>query len=376
MICHRCGATLNSEQRYCMKCGALNYEHPDNQKMKQYITDQELEQANQEYQKATKEPAQTIEIAGQVFSDGPEGNKKTTYVDTRVMLVLLLIFTICLASIYYFVFPYSVTMVISLCILFFIFVFFILTNISVYMKGGYSGFVSFIPFYSQYAYFDIVFGKGWLFLISFIPVVGVFYMFYVLYKTGKVFGKSGWFTLFFPFIMLPIIAFSDKSVYVGPSRKYQSYVERGRMRNTKFPAFICSIIVFFLFLAFTQLSFADYAQIYFTQKDIQRVTNSVKKDIFDGMYFCDGTILTAKDGDFYISVEDLSDVQLYPIPIRSSLNGKKLSGYFYIQIVNKKTTISGTFTDGDNTFFTDKQEISKFTDVSVPEGAILCTKED
>ena len=46
MVCPRCGAELNSKQRYCMKCGALNYEHPDNQKLKQYITEQELEDAN------------------------------------------------------------------------------------------------------------------------------------------------------------------------------------------------------------------------------------------------------------------------------------------------------------------------------------------
>ena len=31
MVCPRCGAELNPKQRYCMKCGALNYEHPDNQ---------------------------------------------------------------------------------------------------------------------------------------------------------------------------------------------------------------------------------------------------------------------------------------------------------------------------------------------------------
>ena len=54
MVCPRCGAELNSKQRYCMKCGALNYEHPDNQKLKQYITEKELEDANQEYQKSVR----------------------------------------------------------------------------------------------------------------------------------------------------------------------------------------------------------------------------------------------------------------------------------------------------------------------------------
>ena len=88
-----------------MKCGALNYEHPDNQKLKQYITEKELEDANQEYQKSVNDPTKTIEIGGKVFFDTPEGNKKTTYVDTRAMLVLLFVITLGLAGIYYFVFP-------------------------------------------------------------------------------------------------------------------------------------------------------------------------------------------------------------------------------------------------------------------------------
>ena len=159
MVCPRCGATLNSTQRYCMKCGALNYEHPDNQKMKQYITEQEIEDANQEYQKTVNSQNQTIEIAGKVYSDTPVVDKKTTYVDTRIMVGLLFIVTICLGAIYYFVFPYSILMTLILCLVFFLLVFAILTTISIYMKGGYSGFSPFIPFYGQYAYFDIALGK-------------------------------------------------------------------------------------------------------------------------------------------------------------------------------------------------------------------------
>ena len=37
ILCDKCGEYYNEKQRYCMKCGALNYNHPDNQSMKQYI---------------------------------------------------------------------------------------------------------------------------------------------------------------------------------------------------------------------------------------------------------------------------------------------------------------------------------------------------
>lgn len=373
MVCPRCGAILNPEQRYCMKCGALNYEHPDNQKMRKYITEQEFEQANEEYQKVANGPAQTIEIAGKVYADVPVADKKTTYVDTRVMVGLLFIVTLCLSAIYYFVFPYSFTMIFWLCLLFFILVFAILTNISIYMKGGYSGFVPFIPFYGQYAYFDIALGNGWLFLITLIPVVGVIYALYTSYKIGKTFGKSGWLTLLFPFIMLPIIAFSDRAVYRGPGKKYKKYVEKGKKRNTKFPAFICSIVVFLLFLGFTQLPFSRDVANYFVIKDIERVADTVKQDVYDGIYSCGDNDFSSPEGEYYVSVANLSDIQSYPIPIRSSLNGKKISGYFHIQSSRDKIVVSYNLTDGDNVFSSNHSDMRP-DEISLPEGAIICRK--
>lgn len=373
MVCPRCGAILNPEQRYCMKCGALNYEHPDNQKMRKYITEQEFEQANEEYQKVANGPAQTIEIAGKVYADVPVADKKTTYVDTRVMVGLLFIVTLCLSAIYYFVFPYSFTMIFWLCLLFFILAFAILTNISIYMKGGYSGFVPFIPFYGQYAYFDIALGNGWLFLITLIPVVGVIYVLYTSYKIGKTFGKSGWLTLLFPFIMLPIIAFSDRAVYRGPGKKYKKYVEKGKKRNTKFPAFICSIVVFLLFLGFTQLPFSRDVANYFVIKDIERVADTVKQDVYDGIYSCGDNDFSSPEGEYYVSVANLSDIQSYPIPIRSSLNGKKISGYFHIQSSRDKIVVSYNLTDGDNVFSSNHSDMRP-DEISLPEGAIICRK--
>jgi len=37
--CSRCGAEMKSDVRYCMKCGNLNYSHPDNVSMRPYIKD-------------------------------------------------------------------------------------------------------------------------------------------------------------------------------------------------------------------------------------------------------------------------------------------------------------------------------------------------
>ena len=36
ITCDRCGAVYKKSMRYCMKCGRLNYSHPDNASMLKY----------------------------------------------------------------------------------------------------------------------------------------------------------------------------------------------------------------------------------------------------------------------------------------------------------------------------------------------------
>ena len=102
---------------------------------------------------------------------------------------LLTFFAIALAVLCYVLFHYSVWLSLAVALVYFIITFYLLVYISIYMKGGYSGFVPLVPFYSQYAYYDIAVGNGWKFLFLLIPVFGIFYFLYVNYKLGKVFVK-------------------------------------------------------------------------------------------------------------------------------------------------------------------------------------------
>lgn len=67
-------------------------------------------------------------------------------------------------------------------------------------KIGEKGYVSIIPFYSNYIFFKIVTKHGWLFIISFIPIVGIFYQLYVNYQFVKKFGKNFGFALGLTFL--------------------------------------------------------------------------------------------------------------------------------------------------------------------------------
>ena len=87
MLCPRCGAEMKPEQRYCMKCGALNYDHPDNQGMKQYITNEEIEQTNKDYNDPAKqEDVETVEFAGRTYET--KSKKKKHLLFYRQMLFL------------------------------------------------------------------------------------------------------------------------------------------------------------------------------------------------------------------------------------------------------------------------------------------------
>ena len=371
MVCPRCGAEMKDDQRYCMRCGALNYNHPDNQQMKQYITKDELNKANEKYQE--QENAESIQIGGQIYMDAPQEKRNSTYVDTRASLGLLTVVTLVLAALGYFIFQFSVVLTLAVAIVYFIYTFYIIVNSCIYMKGGYSGFVPIIPFYNLYAYFDIAVGNGWKFLFLFIPIFNIFYGFYVNYRFGKVFGKNGWFTLFFPYIMLPIIAFSDKAVYDGEGKKFKNYVNGGKRRNTLVPAFVYSAITFVIMIAVIQLPFISEVREQFSLFDINRTISTVKKDIDDGIYECDEGTFYNRDGVYYISFKDATSLLSLPIPVRSSINGKKISGYIKVESLKHKLTYDYATTDGENVFTT-IDGISSPSDVVVPEDANICKK--
>lgn len=93
----------------------------------------------------------------------------------------------------------------------------IVANWKLFTKAGKSGVASIIPIYNSYVLCDIVFGQGWLFLLSLVPLVGWIFVIVLSYQVAIVYGKSSGFALlsvFFYPITLLIIAFG-KAEYIG-----------------------------------------------------------------------------------------------------------------------------------------------------------------
>lgn len=87
-----------------------------------------------------------------------------------------------------------------------------------FVKAGKPGWACLVPFYNMYCMYDIAWGNGWLFLLTFVPCVGAVVGIIMLFKLAKAFGQGtgfGFGLLFLNTIFVLILGFGD-SQYIGP----------------------------------------------------------------------------------------------------------------------------------------------------------------
>lgn len=88
----------------------------------------------------------------------------------------------------------------------------------IFEKAGRAGWKCLIPFYNAYCLYDIVWGKGWMFLLMFVPIVNIIIQIMFVFKMAKTFGKGAGFgfgLLFLNTIFVLILGFGSAE-YVGP----------------------------------------------------------------------------------------------------------------------------------------------------------------
>lgn len=98
-------------------------------------------------------------------------------------------------------------------------IFIIVATWKVFVKAGKPGWACIVPFYSQYCMFDIAFGNGWLFLLSFVPCVNFVIAIMLYIKLAKAFNQGVGFGLGLVFlnpIFMAILGFGSAE-YAGPS---------------------------------------------------------------------------------------------------------------------------------------------------------------
>lgn len=89
----------------------------------------------------------------------------------------------------------------------------------IYEKAGEPGWATFVPFYSTYVLFKIIYGNGWKFLLLLIPVANIVIWIVAQFRLARAFGKSGGFGAglwLLPFVFYPILGFTKETTYKGP----------------------------------------------------------------------------------------------------------------------------------------------------------------
>lgn len=85
-------------------------------------------------------------------------------------------------------------------------------------KAGKPGWASIIPFYNLFVLFELGFGNGLLFLLTFIPCVGAVMQIILCFKLSTAYGRGvgfGFGLLFLSPIFYMILGFGDAE-YIGP----------------------------------------------------------------------------------------------------------------------------------------------------------------
>lgn len=249
IICSRCGSEMRKDARYCMKCGNLNYSHPENESMRQY---------------AQKDTTHGYSVSG--TNSDYQLNKIIILKakSIRKCLVANIILHLLMGVGSFLLFSTSNNMTSSFVMAAFVSAIVFIINYSmqvVYIKAGEPWWGYFVPFYSNYLLYKIAFGNGWIFLTLFLPIIGGIFSLIALYNLGKKFYKNGWLMILFPFVMIPIIAFDKKIEYsmlesyssfysstIGSNGKTKSENEYGRNKViiTIISIILVSVILYFV----------------------------------------------------------------------------------------------------------------------------------
>lgn len=99
-------------------------------------------------------------------------------------------------------------------------VFSVVCSWKIFSKAGIPGWWSIIPFANIYKMFELFWGagKGWMFILTFVPFVNVVVNIMLLIKLARSFGKGGGFAaglIFLSVIFAAILAFGSAE-YIGP----------------------------------------------------------------------------------------------------------------------------------------------------------------
>ena len=222
IICSRCGNEMKSTSRYCMKCGNLDIDHPDNQNMKKFYKNR------METYSVSSGQAEFVQDNGQVKQNLGDFSGVNIFLTVGTFIYIAII---CLVSVKYiqnsntmldFVTSsvYIPYLLISLGFIYFF------STLLLFAKMGVAWWKALIPVYSTWVETKIT-GLAWWWCPIFLGISAlstyknlygaasfaiIIIFFNYNYNLAKKFGKSDGFAVLLtllPIIGIPILAFGS-----------------------------------------------------------------------------------------------------------------------------------------------------------------------
>ena len=353
IYCDRCGAEMDSNARYCMKCGNLNYNHEANKNMQQFIKNEK--QSTYEVGSGKFMVNNTISnnINSQVRTSiaNNTGNKLVCFLlNFGIFIAIMLInlssvlkgnsFSIDLLA--NSLFPmYAITVSVI-----FIYVY-SLQLIAV--KCNKPWWSMLIPVYNLMVLSEITFKKKWIGLLTLIPYVGILVFLAMIYMLGKKFNYNGILTVVLSFIYLPLIAYGTHAYegYVFVEDSLNKSIERDyRLKKLFLTIVLLFLIVGVLLTVKLNLSFIDKgsksASNYYFVFASKRMVSKTKRVVKDNIVTCSQGDYTPESGIYYLYFSDISDYVFLPFHLQRDT----ISGYIKIDNTNGESKYYISLSDG------------------------------
>lgn len=307
ILCPRCQTEMKSNARYCMKCGYLNYNHPENIALKPYMG--KLQEAtNYVNGQAETRQFQGTRKMHEIRFGSKTGSKSLCFL---VNVVLYLLFMILSFFLVYRNYDYLIDLLYSALPYLFLAVTVIFIYVYaielIFMKMNERWWYAFIPILNIFKLSYRGMGSYWFGLLSFVPGVNLIYFLVLAYKIGKKFGYNGFlFMLFWP-VFIPMCGFGtnayDGITYV--TGLDNSSIEKEYKLTNVF--IICATTVLILCLGLigylNRSIFTDPIKAldkYYYVYASRAIVNNVKTDIKVRTINCDeGVYLSSEAGDYY-----------------------------------------------------------------------------
>ena len=307
ILCPRCQTEMKSNARYCMKCGYLNYNHPENIALKPYMG--KLQEAtNYVNGQAETRQFQGTRKMHEIRFGSKTGSKSLCFL---VNVVLYLLFMILSFFLVYRNYDYLIDLLYSALPYLFLAVTVIFIYVYaielIFMKMNERWWYAFIPILNIFKLSYRGMGSYWFGLLSFVPGVNLIYFLVLAYKIGKKFGYNGFlFMLFWP-VFIPMCGFGtnayDGITYV--TGLDNSSIEKEYKLTNVFIISATTVLVLCLGLIgyLNRSIFTDPIKAldkYYYVYASRAIVNNVKTDIKVRTINCDeGVYLSSEAGDYY-----------------------------------------------------------------------------